>query len=101
MFMVSGAGAQTGYNRWGDYSAMRIDPSDDCTFWYTQQYQTTTQSANWNTRIGSVKFSSCGQCLTATTTTLVSSMNTSTFGQTPTFTTTSPPAAATCTVKLF
>jgi len=55
-----GFGSQTGYNRWGDYSAMRIDPSDDCTFWYTQEYQATTQSAAWNTRIGSFKFTSCG-----------------------------------------
>ncbi len=59
--LVAGGGSQTGYNRWGDYSAMRTDPSDDCTFWYTQEYQATTQSANWNTRIGSFKFSSCGQ----------------------------------------
>src|ERR1043166_4546394 len=45
-FAVHGSGSQTGYDRWGDYSAMRIDPSDDCTFWYTQEYQATTQSAN-------------------------------------------------------
>jgi hypothetical protein len=24
--------------RWGDYSDMTIDPVDDCTFWYTQEY---------------------------------------------------------------
>jgi hypothetical protein len=59
-FLVVGGGSQTGYNRWGDYSAMRIDPSDDCSFWYTQEYQATTQSANWNTRIGSFRFPSCG-----------------------------------------
>ena len=59
-FFVVGGGSQTGYNRWGDYSAMVIDPSDDCTLWYTQEYQLTTQVANWNTRIGSFKFSSCG-----------------------------------------
>ena len=101
MFMVSGGGAQTGYNRWGDYSAMRIDPSDDCTFWYSQEYQATTQTANWNTRIGSFKFSSCGQSLTATTTTLVSSPNPSPFGQSVTFTATVSPAAATGTVEFF
>src|SRR5262249_42890072 len=43
--MVTGGGSQTGYNRWGDYSVMRIDPADDCTFWYTQEYQATTQAA--------------------------------------------------------
>jgi hypothetical protein len=58
--LAIGAGSQTGYNRWGDYSAMRIDPSDDCTFWYTQEYQTTTDTVAWNTRVGSFKFASCG-----------------------------------------
>ena len=58
--LVAGSGSQTGYNRWGDYSAMQIDPTDDCTFWYTQEYQTTTQSVAWNTRVGSFKFPSCG-----------------------------------------
>src|SRR5262249_45342506 len=37
--VLSGAGSQTGgLNRWGDYSAMTIDPGDDCTFFYTQEY---------------------------------------------------------------
>jgi hypothetical protein len=36
--LQSGGGSQTGYTRWGDYTAMRIDPSDDCTFWYTDEY---------------------------------------------------------------
>jgi Big-like domain-containing protein len=93
--LVAGGGSQTGYNRWGDYSAMKIDPSDDCTLWYTQEYQATTQSANWNTRIGSFKFSSCGQALTATTTTLGSSPNPSTYGQSVTFTATVTAASGT------
>jgi hypothetical protein len=53
--------------RWGDYSAMTIDPSDGCTFWYTGEYYdskpTTLRGAtgdNWKTRIGSFKLSSCG-----------------------------------------
>ncbi len=96
--MVAGGGSQTGYNRWGDYSAMRIDPSDDCTFWYTQEYQATTQDANWNTRIGSFRFSSCGQSRAATTTTLGSSPNPSTLGQSVTLTATVSPSAATGTV---
>src|SRR6185503_10319230 len=34
-----GAGSQIeSGNRWGDYSTMSIDPVDDCTFWYTQEY---------------------------------------------------------------
>jgi len=47
-------------SRWGDYTALRIDPSDDCTFWYTNQYQPTTSSFNWATYIGSFKFTNCG-----------------------------------------
>ena len=37
--MFAGTGSQTGTNgRWGDYSDMTVDPVDDCTFWYTQEY---------------------------------------------------------------
>ena len=100
-FFVVGGGSQTGYNRWGDYSAMRIDPSDDCSFWYTQEYQAITQVANWNTRIGSFRFPSCGQSQAGTTTTLASSLPTSTFGESVTFTATVSPSAATGTVQFF
>ena len=44
-------------NRWGDYSAMTVDP-DGCTFWYTQEYYESL-GTNWQTRIGSFKFPSC------------------------------------------
>ncbi len=57
--LVAGNGViNTGYSRWGDYSAMQIDPTDDCTFWYTQMY-TGAGSWDWFTRIGSFKFPSC------------------------------------------
>jgi subtilisin-like proprotein convertase family protein len=39
---------------------MNIDPSDDCTFWYTQEYMAATGSFNWHTRIGNFKFANCG-----------------------------------------
>lgn len=55
----SGSGSQTGYTRWGDYSSMRIDPSDDCTFWYVNEYYPVTASHSWYTRIGAFKFSNC------------------------------------------
>jgi hypothetical protein len=59
--IVNGTGSQTGgLARWGDYSAMTVDPVDDCTFWYTQEYMKTTGSFNWNTRIASFKFPGCG-----------------------------------------
>jgi hypothetical protein len=57
--MLEGTGSQVGLSRWGDYSALRIDPSDDCTFWYTNQYLPTTGSFNWATFIGSFKLSAC------------------------------------------
>src|SRR5207248_7214335 len=58
--LFSGTGSQvsTG-NRWGDYSDMTVDPVDDCTFWYTQEYYQTSGSFNWRTRIGNFKFPSC------------------------------------------
>jgi hypothetical protein len=59
--IIDGTGAQTDtVNRWGDYSDMTIDPVDDCTFWYTQEYYDTTSSFNWRTRIGNFKFDTCG-----------------------------------------
>ncbi len=58
--LVSGTGSQTGsLSRWGDYSAMQVDPVDDCTFWFTEEYMKTTGSFNWNTRIASFKFPGC------------------------------------------
>ncbi len=57
--LIEGTGAQTITNRWGDYSAMTIDPSDDCTFWYTNEYYETS-GGNWQTRIGSFRFPSSG-----------------------------------------
>jgi hypothetical protein len=46
-------------NRWGDYSEMTIDPADDCTFWYTNEYLAGDGTFNWHTRIGSFKINSC------------------------------------------
>jgi hypothetical protein len=58
--LLFGTGVQTNsFNRWGDYSAMAVDPSDDCTFWYTQEYYRTTGSFNWSTRISAVRFDAC------------------------------------------
>ncbi len=55
-----GKGSQTGgLSRWGDYSAMSVDPTDDCTFYYTTEYLKTSGSFNWSTRINSFKFNNC------------------------------------------
>ncbi len=53
-------GSQTGSNRWGDYSAMAIDPADDCTFWYTNEYYPVNSSGSWKTRVGSFRIPGCG-----------------------------------------
>jgi Abnormal spindle-like microcephaly-assoc'd, ASPM-SPD-2-Hydin len=39
---------------------MTVDPADDCTFWYTQEYILSTGSFNWNTRIANFSFPNCG-----------------------------------------
>src|ERR1044072_6374817 len=45
--LFAGTGSQTGTSsRWGDYSALSIDPVDDCTFWYTNEYYSTTSQFN-------------------------------------------------------
>ena len=60
--LIAGTGSQTGnLTRWGDYSSMNIDPTDDCTFWYTQEYMGASGSFNWRTRVGTFKFPTCGQ----------------------------------------
>jgi len=43
---------------WADYSSMAIDPTDDCTFWYTTEYVPAANS-NWSTRIASFSFPTC------------------------------------------
>ena len=59
--LFDGAGSQQGTNgRWGDYSSLTVDPVDDCTFWYTNEYYQTTGTFNWRTRIGNFKFDQCG-----------------------------------------
>jgi hypothetical protein len=78
MFAGLGIEANTGIfpfrNRWGDYSAITVDPTDDCTFWYTNEYlapnaPTDILPVDWHTRIGSFKFP---QCVSPTSVSVVS-----------------------------
>jgi hypothetical protein len=62
--MLAGTGSQTsgGFDRWGDYSSLTVDPTDDCTFWFTESYIKSTgqnQGFNWSTGVGNFKFPSC------------------------------------------
>ena len=59
--IVSGSGSQSDTsNRWGDYTSMAVDPTDDCTFWYTAEYYMVTATFDWSTRLASLKFPNCG-----------------------------------------
>ncbi len=56
----AGGGSQTGnLHRWGDYSSMTVDPVDDCTFWYTTEYEKASGSFNWSTWVASFKMPGC------------------------------------------
>ena len=62
--IINGSGVQrTTNSRWGDYTSMTIDPVDDCTFWYVNEYYTLagqlSSTAGWQTRIGSFKLPGC------------------------------------------
>ncbi len=54
--IFAGSGSQTGLSRWGDYTQMSVDPTDPEVFWYVNQYQPSTGSFNWRTRVASIDF---------------------------------------------
>jgi hypothetical protein len=73
-YLAIGTGVQNNRTRWGDYSSMNVDPVDDCTFWYTNEYYTATgeyagllwrpgifpgDRPIWQTRIGSFSLPGC------------------------------------------
>lgn len=58
--LKAGGGSQTGSDRWGDYSAMTIDPVGGCQFWYTNEYYRTNSRVNWKTAVGAFRVPSCG-----------------------------------------
>jgi len=62
--ILSGSGSQTGPAfdqpyRWGDYSSMAVDPTDDCTFWYANEFLMSNGLGNWSTYIASFRFPRC------------------------------------------
>ncbi len=61
--IVTGTGSQTGGgNRWGDYTSLSIDPTDDLTFWHVNQWIPTTSASGWRLRVGSFKVSQSAAC---------------------------------------
>jgi hypothetical protein len=61
--LATGTAVNTG-TRYGDYAQMSVDPDDDCTFWFTGEYN---PAAQWRTRLGAFKFDSCGNSVPANT----------------------------------
>jgi hypothetical protein len=62
--IIDGSGIQrTANSRWGDYTDITVDPTDDCTFWYVNEYYTLagqmSSTAGWQTRIGTFKLPGC------------------------------------------
>jgi hypothetical protein len=58
--LIDGDDVQRHAVEFGDYSQMTIDPTDDCTFWYTGTYYPMIITPNdWHTRIGSFRFADC------------------------------------------
>jgi hypothetical protein len=75
--IINGTGVQTTTNsRWGDYTSLNVDPVDDCTFWYVNEYYQVSgvplplpppgtplpppgTTAPWQTRIASFKLPGC------------------------------------------
>jgi hypothetical protein len=59
--IVNGGGSQTDkFARWGDYTSMNLDPGDDCTFWYVNEYYAVTSDRGWQTRIAAFRMPGCG-----------------------------------------
>jgi len=57
--IINADGSQIGTSRWGDYSGLAIDPVDDCTFWYVNQYYASNSRIAFHTRVASFKFPNC------------------------------------------
>lgn len=69
--LIEGTGVQKAFGwRWGEYSGMSVDPTDDCTFWITNAYYTLASEQwsdfGWLTRIGAFKFDECTAAPSAT-----------------------------------
>ena len=78
--LIAGTGSQSGgYNRWGDYASLSVDPVDDCTFWATSEYYEATGN-DWQTRIGSFSLPGCGGTTTTPSVASVSLVPTSVTG---------------------
>jgi hypothetical protein len=95
---IDGTGSQTSTGaRWGDYTSLNVDPSDDCTFWYTNEIVPVTSATGWRGAVGTFKFPGCvpagGSPTPTVTGTPPTATQTRTATQTATRTNTVPPTA--------
>jgi hypothetical protein len=56
---ASGGTQNSTNSRWGDYTHMAVDPSDDCTFYYVNEYYPATATAEWHTRVAAFTYPTC------------------------------------------
>jgi len=65
--IVNGTGSQTtSLNRWGDYTSLWVDPTDDQTFWHVNEWVPTTGPVGWVLRVGSFKLATVADTVTIT-----------------------------------
>jgi hypothetical protein len=76
--ILNGNASQTNTNRWGDYSAMSIDPADGCTFWFTGEMMPLGGGA-WTTQIGAFALEECSTPTAVTLNTLSATNESSWF----------------------
>ena len=65
--IVDGSASNSSF-RWGDYSDLTVDPTDDCTFYFTGEY---SPASAWRTRLASFRFENCSAAPTQTPTATV------------------------------
>lgn len=62
--LYSGSADEENSYHWGTYSAMTVDPTNGCTFWYVNEYYTQNQTGSdkpmWQTRISNFSLPTCG-----------------------------------------
>jgi hypothetical protein len=88
--IYTGTNSQTGAERWGDYSQMSVDPSDNETFWYTNAY--IGSGGSRKTKIASFKIgnapivtTTAASVVTTSTATLNGTVNPNTLATTAKF----------------
>jgi hypothetical protein len=60
--LLDGTADEENAYHWGGYTSMTVDPVDDCTFWYVNEYFTVPQTGalvTWQTRISNFKLPNC------------------------------------------